>query len=261
MIGNQDISDSIYIITISFSLTILSKITDNSFITLILMQKNTSSTILYIASILSSLILNILSIIIGNIICYFMGIDIIKNFFLIIVFSLYGFMSIIMACKVFSKNDEGQNKLIDKIINDSSDEDSERPNFNIKTDKNEMEIELDNFNSDGSIDDKMNLNKEKNQEGKNNDLKSNLRIFFNTFNSLILIEMGEKIQIFNISLVSKYKNWIYLILGNFFALFIINGISIFYGVKIIQKKINYISLILEGIIYLSIAFYHIYLYI
>ena len=187
--------------------------------------------------------------------------EIIKIFFLIIVFSLYGFISLITFCRFLSKKDGDQNKLIEMILNDSSDEESERPNLNIKTDKNEMEIELEDFKDNGSIEDKINLNKTNSLEEEKNDSKLSFKIFVNTINSLIKIEMGEKIQIFNMALVSRYKNSIHIIFGNLLAVFIINFISIVYGLKILQKKINYIFLIIEGILYLNIGFYYIYFYI
>lgn len=249
----------IYTIIFSFVLTTISKISDNSFITLILMKKKSPSKILYISSIFSSLFLNILSIILGYIISYIMKVDIIINVFLIIIFIIYGFMSIFIVCKVVSKKSSRKNKLIEQILNDSSEEESERPRLPLKTDRSEMEIELDNFNTDGNIEDKVNLDKSSSQIGINNDAKCNIGDFIQTLNSLILVEIGEKIQIFNMTLVSKYKNWIFLILGNIIGVLIVNGISISYGVEVLQKKINYIFIALEGAIYLIVAFYYIYL--
>ncbi len=122
-----------------------------------------------------------------------------------------------------------------------------------------MEIELDNFNTDGNLEDKTNLDKSSSQIVSNNDTKCNIGDFIQTLNSLIFIEIGEKIQIFNMALSSKYKNWIFLILGNIIGVVIVNGISISYGVEVLQKKINYIFMALEGVIYLIVAFYYIYL--
>jgi putative Ca2+/H+ antiporter (TMEM165/GDT1 family) len=249
----------IYTLIFSFILTTISKISDNSFITLVLMKKKSSSTILYISSIFSSLILNLLSIILGYIISYFMKIDIIKNYFLILIFTIYGLMSIILVCRVFSKEGLRKNKLIEQILNDSSEEESERPRLPLKTDRSEMEIELDNFNTDGSMENKANLDKSSSHIGINNDTKCNIGDFIRTLNSLISIEIGEKIQIFNMALASKYKNWIFLILGNIIGVLIVNGISILYGLEVLQKKINYIFMALEGVIYLSVALYYIYL--
>jgi putative Ca2+/H+ antiporter (TMEM165/GDT1 family) len=188
-----------------------------------------------------------------------MKIDIIKNYFLILIFTIYGLMSIILVCRVFSKEGLRKNKLIEQILNDSSEEESERPRLPLKTDRSEMEIELDNFNTDGNIEDKVNLDKSSSQIGINNDTKCNIGDFIQTLKSLILIELGEKIQIFNMALASKYKNLIFLIMGNIMGVLIVNGISILYGLDILQKKINYIFNSIEGVIYLSVAFYYIYL--
>jgi putative Ca2+/H+ antiporter (TMEM165/GDT1 family) len=248
----------IYTLIFSFILTTIAKLSDNSFITLILMKKKSPSTTLFIPSIFSSLILNLLSIILGYIISYFLKYDIITNFFLIIIFIIYGFMSIFIVCRVVS-NSLSENKLIEQILNDSSEEESERPRIPLKTDRSEMEIELDNFNTDGSMENKANLDKSSSHIGINNDTKCNIGDFIQTLNSLISIEIGEKIQIFNMALASKYKNWIFLILGNIIGVLIVNGISILYGLEVLQKKINYIFMALEGVIYLSVALYYIYL--
>ena len=101
MIQNKEL-EPFYILIITFLLTIISKIGYNSLISLIL-KKNKSVIILYISSVISSLVLNISSIIIGNLIRFIINIDIIQNFFLIIVFSLYGFMSLIASCQLLSK--------------------------------------------------------------------------------------------------------------------------------------------------------------
>jgi putative Ca2+/H+ antiporter (TMEM165/GDT1 family) len=249
----------IYTLVFSFILTTISKLSDISFITLILMKKTSPSTIIYISSIFSSLILNLLSMILGYIISYFMKEDIIKNFFLIIIFIIYGFSSIFIVCRVISKKDLRQNRLIEQILNESSEEESERPGLPLKTDRSEMEIELDNFNTDGKMEDKANLDKSSSHIGKNNNTKCNIGDFIQTLKSLILVEIGEKIQIFNMTLSSKYKNLIFLILGNIMGVLIVNGISILYGLDILQKKINYIFNSIEGVIYLSVAFYYIYL--
>ena len=249
----------IYTLIFSFLLTVISKISDNSFITLILMKKKSPSIIIYISSLLSSLLLNLLSIILGYIISYFMKVDIIKNYFLIIIFIIYGIMSIFIVCRVFSKKGLHTNKIIEQILNDSSEEGSQRPSLNLKTERSEMEIELDNFNTDGNMEDKANLDKSNIQVAINNDKNSTIGDFIQILNSLILVEIGEKIQIFNMILISKYKNWIFLILGNIIGVMIVNGISVSYGMEVLQKKINYIFMALEGVFYLIIAFYYIYL--
>ena len=258
---NNDNNNPIYNLLISLLLTIISKVNDNSFFSLILMKKNTPYKILYISSLLSSLLLNIISIIIGIIISYFMNIDIINNYFLIIVFALYGFMSIISTCQTFTlKGNNEKHKLVEIIYNNSSDEDSERPKININTkiDGGEMEIELDDLKDEESMDYNNNSNNN-NHEGKKDNLNSNMNNLSNALYSLIIVEIGEKIQIFNMSLSVKYENWLCLILGNFFGNLIINGFSIIYGLIIIEKKINNTFLIFECIIYLLIAFYYIYL--
>ena len=247
----------VYTLIFSFILTTISKLSDISFITLILMKKTSPSTIIYISSIFSSLILNLLSMILGYIISYFMKEDIIKNFFLIIIFIIYGLMSIFIFCS--SKKGLRQNRLIEQILNDSSEEESERPHLPLKTDRSEIEIELDNFNTDGNLEDKVNLDKSSSHIGTNHNTKCNIGDFIQTLKSLILVEIGEKIQIFNMTLASKYKNLIFLICGNIMGVLIVNGISILYGLEVFQKKINNMFMAIEGVIYLSVAFYYIYL--
>ena len=258
MVENQESINSLYISLISLSLTILSKISDNSFITLILLNKKTPLIILYISSILSSLFLNFISIVIGYLFHLFLNIDIFINYFIIIIFALYGFISLFISCQILKNKDkDDSNKLIEEIINNSSDEDSERIKFNIKSEKNknnEMEIELDNLNEDKSI-----SNDDNKLDDKENNNENKFKIFWNILYSLILVEIGEKIQIVNISLASKYQKGVFLISGNFFGNIIINPILILYGVEIFKNKINNIVLALECIVYLGIAFYYIYL--
>ena len=250
----------IYFISFSFVLTIISTIIDNSIISLILIKKNISPSILYISSLFSSLILNLSSMIIGRIINFFLNIDIIKNFFIIVVFAIYGFFSLILSCFPIKAQNEKYN-LIKEIMSQSSGEESEGFKLDIisKKYKNEMEIELDNLNNEESLNDKINLNETNNQVEEESDFNSIIINFFNCLYYLILIDMGDKIQIFNISLAMKYEKWIYFLIGNFFANIIINTISILYGEYMIEKKISKIFIILESIVYLGIAGYYIYL--
>ena len=127
MIGKKENQNIYEIALISFALNLISKINDNSFMTIVLRGKKIPFIILYISSIFSSLILNYFSILIGLSLRYFIKTDIINNFFLLIIFLLYGFMAIIQACRVFSDKDEEEDKIIDYIINSSSSEDSENP--------------------------------------------------------------------------------------------------------------------------------------
>ena len=243
----------VYFITFSFFLTILSTISDNSIISQILIKKNKSPLILYISSLISSLTLNLASMIIGTVVRIFLKIDIIKHFFIVIVFALYGFLSLIISCYSLKDQNEKYN-IISEILAQSSEEDSERPNLNINSEnEKEMEIELDNLNNDESLNDKINLNDTNNQLEKEN----NINDFINCLYYLILIDMGHKIQIFNMSLAIKYEKWFYFIIGNFFANIIINTISILYGEYIIEKKINKIFTIIECIVYLGISGYYI----
>lgn len=117
-----------------------------------------------------------------------------------------------------------------------------------------IENEISNNNSNNNINNSkiINLNKKNNLENEKNN-------FCKCLYSLLFIEAGEKIQIFNMALSSKYENILCLIIGNFLANILINGISILYGLLIIEKKINKIFLILECIVYLSIAGYYLYL--
>ena len=208
----------IYLIFMSFILTIISKFIDNSYISIILANQKVSSIILYFSSILSSLILNTSSIIIGYFIKYFINIDIIRNYFLIIIFALYGFMSLIILGQSLKKEKDAQ-----LIINNSSDEDSERPFLHIKTYKNDIEIELDNLNDEDINEDKIGFNDMSRKESINNNIKkSNISVFYDTFKTIISIEVGEKIQIFIISLSIKYINILNIFLGNFLGIIIVN---------------------------------------
>lgn len=253
----EEIFDNLKIslIFMSFILTIISKIIDNSYISIILVNQKVSPIILYFSSILSSLILNTSSIIIGYFIKYFINIDIIKNFFIIIIFTLYGFMSLIILRQSIKKEKDSQLK-----TNNSSDEDSERPYLHIKTYRNDVEIELDNLNVEDKNEDKIDFNDISSKESINNNIKkSNMSVFYDTFKTIILIEIGEKIQIFIMSLSTKYINLLNIFLGNFLGIIIVNAISINFGLKLLEKKINNISLFLEVILYLTIAIYYIYL--
>ena len=70
-----------------------------------------------------------------------MKIDIIKNYFLILIFTIYGLMSIILVCRVFSKEGLRKNKLIEQILNDSSEEDdSKDDSSNVQTNPNNSEV-------------------------------------------------------------------------------------------------------------------------
>ena len=133
---------------IPFILNIISKINDNSFINIVLRGKNIPFIILYFSSIFSSLILNLFFILIGLSLRYFIKTDILNNFFLLIVFFLYGFIALIQACRVFSNKAEEENKLIDYVLDSSSDDESEKPRIHIDNDKNEVEIELDTIKLD-----------------------------------------------------------------------------------------------------------------
>ena len=253
----EEIFDNLKIslIFMSFILTIISKIIDNSYISIILVNQKVSPIILYFSSILSSLILNTSSIIIGYFIKYFINIDIIKNFFIIIIFTLYGFMSLIILRQSLKREKDSQLK-----TNNSSDEDSERPYLHIKTYRNDVEIELDNLNVEDKNEDKIDFNDISSKESINNNIKkSNMSVFYDTFKTIILIEIGEKIQIFIMSLSTKYINLLNIFLGNFLGIIIVNAISINFGLKLLEKKINNISLFLEVILYLTIAIYYIYL--
>ena len=256
MAQNEESINPIYISLISFSLTILSKISDNSFITLVLLNKNTPPILLYISSLLSSFFLNFLSISIGYCFRLLINIDIIINYFVIIIFILYGFISLIVSFQILkNKEKDDKNKLIEDIMNNSSDEDSERAKLNIKPDKNnnDIEFELDNLNNDGSISNDNNLD-----DKENNKIK-NVKNFWYYLISMISVEVGEKIQIVNISLEAKYQKWIFLILGNFLGNVIINIVLIFYGVAIVKNKINNIVLVFESLVYLVFAFCYLYL--
>ncbi len=164
-------------------------------------------------------------------------------------------MSLIILGQSLKKEKDAQ-----LIINNSSDEDSERPYLHIKTYKNDVEIELDNLNDEDRNEDKIGFNDMSRKESINNNIKkSNISVFYDTFRTIISIEVGEKIQIFIISLSIKYINILYIFLGNFLGIIIVNAISIYFGYKLLEKKINNISLFLEGFLYLTIAIYYIYL--
>ena len=139
-----------------------------------------------------------------------------------------GAASFISTRRILNKSNAEDAALIKE--KESSDEDSERPNFHIKEiDNNEKEKELDNLNNnDDSFEKNIDLDKSNNKKDKDNNLNYNLNSFFNVFHSLILMEIGDKIQIMNISLEAKFEKWFYLILGNFFGNLLINYISILY---------------------------------
>ena len=254
-----------HIALIPFTLSLISKINENSFLTTVLRGKNIRFIILYIASITSSLILNIFFILIGLSLRYFLSNDIINSFFLIIIFLLYALMAIISIFRVFSTIGEEDKKLIDYLVySSSSDDESERPKIHIDSEKNEVEIELDTIKLD-EIDDERrnnnftNLRKKKVDSDKK---KLNIDSFFNgiceNLKMIISNELGEKIQIFNMGFSAKYMKINYLILGSASGIIIINAITIIFGIKILQKRINNLFLFIELIFYLSFACYYIY---
>ena len=266
MIGKNE-NQNIYEITlISFSLNLISKINENSFMTIVLRGKKVPCIILYISSIFSSLILNFFSILIGLSLRYFIKTDIINNFFLLVIFLLYGFMAIIQTCRVFSDKDEEEDKIIDYIINSSSSEDSENPRIHIDSDKNEVEIELDTIKLDEIDDERKNNNfnsLRKKKEINDNKLKnsnSSIKSCLEFFKIIISSEIGEKVQIFNMGLASNLMNIKFLFIGNFCGIILINAIIIIFGIKILQKKINNLFLLLEAVFYLSFAVYYIYIF-
>jgi putative Ca2+/H+ antiporter (TMEM165/GDT1 family) len=263
MLENFKIQNQYQIALIPFILNLISKINENSFLIIVLKGKNISFMNLYFSAIFSSIILNIFFILIGISLRYFLKTDIINTFFLIIIFNLYGLMSLIQICRVFSSRGEDDNKLIDYLINSSSDDDSEKPRIHIDSDKNEVEIELDTIKLDEIDDERKNNNfnnftkkKEMNNKILNTDLSFNN--ILDGIKMIISIELGEKIQIFNIGLSSKFSNINYLILGNVCGIVIINAIIILLGTKILQKRINNLFLFLEIVFYLSFAGYYIY---
>ena len=265
MIEKNENQNILYITLIPFILNLISKINDNAFITIVLRGRNIPFLILYISSIFSSLILNLFFILIGLSLRYFIKTDVINNFFLIIVFILYGFMSLIQSCRVLSKKTEEENKLIDYIINSSSsDDDSEKPKINIDNEKDEVEIELDTIKLDEIDDERKNNNFNKLRKKKEINNKRLLKSK-NNFNNLrecvkmiISAEIGEKIQIFNMGLASNLMNINYLIIGNVIGIIMINFIITIFGIKILKKRINNFFLFLETIFYLSFACYYIY---
>ena len=75
---------------------------------------------------------------------------------------------------------------------------------------------------------------------------------------IISNELGEKIQIFNMGFSAKYMEIFYLILGSVCGIIIINAITIIFGLKILQKRINNLFLFIELIFFMSFACYYIY---
>ena len=261
-IGNNNI---LKIILIPFILHLISKINDNSFITIVLRGKNIPFIILYLSSLFSSLILNLFFILLGLSLHYFIKTDIINNFFLLVVFFLYGFIALIQACRVFSNKIEEENKLIDYVLNSSSsDDDSERPKIHIDDDKNEVEIELDTIKLDEIDDERKNNNfnkiRKKNEINKNKLLRSdnNFSNFFECVKMIVSSEIGDKMQIFNMGLASNLMDINYLIIGNACGIIIINAIIIIFGIKILQKRINNFFFLLEAVFYLGFACFYIY---
>lgn len=254
-----------YIALIPFILCLISKINENSFLAIVLKGKNIPFIILYISSILSSLLLNIFFILIGQTLRYFLKNEIINTFFLIIIFLLYSLMAFISICRVFSTSGEEDKKIIDYLVySSSSDDDSEKPKIHIDNEKNEVEIELDTIKLD-EIDDERRNNNFSNLRKKQ--YKSDKKILnFDAFFSgicenlkmIISNELGEKIQIFNMGFSAKYMEIFYLILGSVCGIVIINAITIIFGLKILQKRINNLFLFIELIFFMSFACYYIY---
>ena len=56
----------------------------------------------------------------------------------------------------------------------------------------------------------------------------------------------------------KFREIFYLILGSVCGIVIINAITIIFGLKILQKRINNLFLFIELIFFMSFACYYIY---
>ena len=170
----------------------------------------------------------------------------------------------IQGCRVFSNKAEEQNKLIDYVLDSSSDDDSEKPRIHIDNDKNEVEIELDTIKFDEIDDERKNNNfnriRKKNEINKNKLLRSdnNFYNFFECVKMIVSAEIGDKMQIFNMGLASNLMDINYLIIGNACGIIIINAIIIIFGIKIIKKRINNFFFLLEAIFYLGLASFYIY---
>ena len=170
----------------------------------------------------------------------------------------------IQACRVFSNKAEEQNKLIDYVLDSSSDDESEKPRIHIDNDKNEVEIELDTIKFDEIDDERKNNNfnriRKKNEINKNKLLRSdnNFYNFFECVKMIVSAEIGDKMQIFNMGLASNLMDINYLIIGNACGIIIINAIIIIFGIKIIKKRINNFFFLLEAIFYLGLASFYIY---
>ena len=229
MIENNENLNQFQIMLIPFILNLISKISENSFYTIVLKCKKMPFLILYISSIFSSIVLNLIFILIGIGLRYFLKTNIINDFFLLIIFILYCLMAFIQIGQVFSSKGEEDNKIIDYIINSSSsDDESEKPKIHINSDNNEVEIELDNIKLDEIDDQRKNNNfsnfTKKTQISENKNLHdSNYTNFYECIKMIISAEFGEKVQIFNIGLSSRFKNIIYLIPGNICVIIIINA--------------------------------------
>jgi putative Ca2+/H+ antiporter (TMEM165/GDT1 family) len=257
------IENQIIIILIPFILNLITKINENSFLTIVIKSKKFSNLILYFSSIFSSLILNIFSIILGFFLHYLIKADVINNFFLIIIFSLYGLLCLIYIGRICSNKNEEDNKIIDNLI-DSSSDDSEKPKIYFDSDKLEEEIELDTIKLDEIDDERSNNNFKNFKKGKINNKKKimtafNLKNYMECLKIIIPIEFGEKMQIFNLVLSSKFMKLNYLIIGNFCGILIINAILVFFGKIILQKRINNLFYFLEAFFYFSFSFYYIYI--
>ena len=176
-------------------------------------------------------------------------------------------MAIIQTCRVFSDKDEEEDKIIDYIINSSSSSEySENPRIHIDSDKNEVEIELDTIKLDEIDDERKNNNfnslrkKKEINENKLKNSNSSIKNCLEFFKIIISSEIGEKVQIFNMGLASNLMNIKFLFIGNFCGIILINAIIIIFGIKILQKKINNLFLLLEAVFYLSFAVYYIYIF-
>ena len=239
-----------------FLVSFLSKLSERSFIVLYLLKKEISPKKLYIFSLVSSLLLNIITIMIGLLIKYFMF-PIINLLICIVIFSFCSFSSIFRFCHLKKINsskfqhysDDFEKELdreINRIIDDEDDSHSDISLPSIKGNENE-EIELEDF------DVKKNELEKKGKNEKN-------EIFLNACKYLFFSDLGDLSQISIIPFVLFFDNFYHIFIGNYIGNIIVNLLSILYGGVIKKSKIDTWLQLIISIIFICISGYLIYIF-
>ena len=239
-----------------FFISFLSKLSEKSFIALFLLKKEVTSKKLYLFSLIYSLLLNVITVIAGLLLKYFMF-SIINLLICIVIFSFCTFYSIFrffhlkkINSSKFKHYIDDLEKELDKEINNINDnEDESRLDISlpsIKGNENE-EIELEDFTIKKNELEKI-KKKEKNE------------IFFNICKYLFFSDLGNVSQISIISFVLIFTNFYYVFIGSYIGNIIVNGVSILYGELIKKSKLDIWIQIVMFINFLSLSGYFIYIF-